>query len=58
LKGSLLFTFTQTFRRSRRGAVFLFELQTVPMRESHFLSPPETILSIATAAIRTPDGLR
>ncbi len=36
----------------------LFELQTVPMRESHFLSPPETILSIATAAIRTPDGLR
>ena len=28
------------------------------MRESHFLSPPETILSIATAAIRTPDGLR
>ena len=28
------------------------------MRESHFLSPPETILSIATAAIRAPDGLR
>ena len=28
------------------------------MRESHFLSPPETILSIATATIRATDCLR